>query len=186
MSHCLRAKIIQPFYALLFLIPISSFSQIYQLSDELSRVHFTAWNFGLSVEGTMKGLSGYFVINMDSVEKSHFHASVQSVTVDTGIALRNKHLRQEAYFDVNNFPVIIITSRRIMRDNTRWLAIADIKIKNVTRQITMPFTIEYSHAKAFFGSKFSINRQDFGLGGTSLTLADIVEVDLVISGDISK
>jgi polyisoprenoid-binding protein YceI len=185
MSQYLRVKII-PLYAFLILIPISSFSQTFELSDELSCVQFFVRNFGLTVEGNMKGLSGYFVVNKDSVEKSHFHASVRCETVDTGIALRNKHLRQDGYFDVDNFPAITITSRKITRDNKRWLAVADLTIKKVTRQITVPFTIEYSQTKAVFVGKFNINRQDFGVGGSSLTLADIVEVDLMISGFISK
>jgi polyisoprenoid-binding protein YceI len=185
MPQYLRVEIIL-FYALLILKPISSFSQRFELHDELSRIQFSARNFGLTVEGNMKGLSGYFVVNQDSVEKSYFQASVHCETVDTGIALRNKHLRQEGYFDVNKFPLITITSRKIMRDNKQWLAVADLTIKNVTRQITLPFTIEHGQAKAVFSGKFSINRQDFGVGGSSLTLGDIIEVDLMISGFINK
>jgi polyisoprenoid-binding protein YceI len=180
-------KIILPFfYTILLLISISSFSQTFELRDENSRIQFMVKNFGLTVKGNMKGLSGFFVVNRDTVEKCHFKASVRCETVDTGIALRDKHLRQEDYFDAENFPVITIASRKVTRDSNQWLAVADITIKKITRQVTMPFRIEYGQAGAVFKGTLSINRQDFGVGGNSLTLADMVDVDLIISGIIGR
>ena len=178
-------KICIAYYLFIFL-PIASFSQTFELQDSESRVEFQVRNFGLMVKGGMKGLMGQFVLDEDSIERSHFYASVRCETVDTGIALRDRHLLKDEYFNTKQYPVVAIASKKIKRVNERWLAVADVTIKDVTRQVMIPFTIERTAGGAVFKGGFSIDRRDFNVGGNSLTLDDTVEVKLVISGSLVK
>lgn len=164
--------------AFLIAVSISSSSQRITFRDEGSKISFTIRNFGLNVEGTFKGLSGQFILNRDTIEKSYFKATVSSKTINTGVSLRDKHLRGENYFDSNKFAVIKIESNKITRSNGNWRAVATLTIKDMSETVNIPFTLEEYGRTYLFKGTFSINRRHFDIGGNSLTLSDIVEVRL--------
>lgn len=168
---------------ILYLFAIASaYPQVMTLSDHDSQINFVIKNFGLEVDGTLKGLSGQFIIREDTVEKSYFKASVRSETVDTGNSLRDKHLRGENYFDSKTFPVIRIESNKITRSSGQWRAVATLTMKGVSKTIEFPFTVEGSKTAYILKGTFSINRRDFDVGGNSVSLSDTVEVRLRVKG----
>jgi polyisoprenoid-binding protein YceI len=169
------------FAALIFISNIS-FSQTLTLQDEKSTVHFLIKNFGLTVKGNLKGLAGQFELREDSITKSYFIATVNTKTVDTGVSLRDKHLRNEMYFDAVKYPTIKISSKEIFKTNQQWSSVADVTIKGVTREISIPFTVKKEHERVVFTGSFHVDRRDFGVGANSLTLADDVQIDFEITG----
>jgi len=56
----------------------------------------------------------------------------------------------------------------------------NIVIKGKTKAIEVPFTYTDSANMALFKGSFKINRQDFGVGGKSMVLADDVNVTLAV------
>lgn len=165
---------------LLIAVSLSSSSQRIIFCDEGSKISFTIRNFGLAVDGTFKGLSGQFILNRDTIEKSYFFATVRAETIDTGVSLRDKHLRGENYFNSNKFSSIKIESNRITRSNGIWRADATLTMKGVSESINFPFSVDGHKGIYLFKSTFSINRRDFDIGGNSLSLSDIVEVRIEV------
>jgi polyisoprenoid-binding protein YceI len=113
---------------------------------------------------------------------SFFEASVDASTINTGIDARNKHLRDEEYFDVKNFPRISFVSTKVMPSTKAgtFFLFGKLTIKNTTREISFPFTATPQQDGLLFNGEFKLNRRDFGVGGSSLVLSDNLTVQLAV------
>lgn len=159
------------------------FAQSFVFQDELSTVTFSIRNFGTTVEGEFHRLSGEFYLDEQDVSRSHFDASVEAGSIDTGIGLRDKHLRQKNYFDAEHFPKLRIASTKIVKaSHGGWRAQAQVTIKGVTKDLLIEFTIQENGSSRVFAAEFTLNRIDFNVGDSSFTLADLVTVHLRVVG----
>jgi polyisoprenoid-binding protein YceI len=164
--------------ALLSVVSVVVYGQSFVFQKNLSTITFTVRNFGVAVKGEFRELSGEFFLNEENIAACYFEAFVPSATIDTGIGLRDKHLKKEAYLDVARFPKMKIVSKGISRAGNQWAAVAIITIKGVSREATIKFTIGTKDGNRVFSGTFDLNRLDFGVGGSSFSLSDTVTVDV--------
>jgi polyisoprenoid-binding protein YceI len=160
-----------------------SWSQRYEPSDSKSSIAFKIKNFGATVDGTFKNLKGAIRFDPNELSSSHFNVSVTSSTIDTGIELRNKHLKKEDYFDVEKFGEINFVSIKIESTSQvdRFMVTGKLTIKKTTKEIKFDFTAKKLEMDYQFKSEFQINRRDYGVGGSSFSMADEVKVILSIN-----
>lgn len=149
-----------------------------------TRVVFHISNAGLDVEGTIDGITGNIKFSKNKLVKSFFTATAKSETIQTGIKLRDKHLKKADYFDVENHPTIKITSKQITKTKNGFDSNCSITIKGQTKDINIPFTFKQTDNKGEFEGFFSLNRLDFGLGEKSIILSDTVEIKIWIDATI--
>lgn len=145
-----------------------------------ARVVFHISNAGLDVEGSIDGITGDIKFSKNKSGKSFFTATAKSETIQTGIKLRDKHLKKADYFNVDKFPTIKIASKKITQSKGGFEAICAITLKGQTKELVIPFTFKQNINKAEFTGSFSLNRLDFGLGEKSMVLSDNVDVDIWI------
>lgn len=160
----------------------SLLAQSYTLDNDLSTIAFAIRNFGVTVKGEFQDAGGELVLNEEDPTTSSFKAYVQAASIATGIGLRDKHLREDAYFDVKHFQKITITSRQVSRENNKWSATVWVTIKDVTRDLSIDFELDKKERGCTFTSTFKLNRLDFNVGANSFTLADDVIVTLKVVG----
>jgi polyisoprenoid-binding protein YceI len=158
------------------------FAQQYSASDEGSKVRFVIKNFGISTGGTFNGLKGTINFDPASPLTSSFDVTVDASTIDTDIESRDRHLRKEDYFDVEKYPVIRIQSTKITKTNsTDYLYFfGTLTIKGVSKEIKFPFKAIPKDDGFLFEGEFKINRRDFGVGGSSLSLSDDLSITLSV------
>ena len=94
-------------------LSISGWSQNFQPTDEGSSVTFKIKNLGLSVEGSFTGLKGTIQFDPNDLQSSKFNVSIKAASINTGINLRDKHLKKEEYFNAANFSEIRFVSTRV-------------------------------------------------------------------------
>ncbi len=166
---------------------ISALGQSYQPVDSGSSVKFVINNFGLSVDGTFKGLAGTIDFDPEALSASHFDVTVDATTIDTGVQLRNKHLKKEEYFDVGNYSKIRLVSTGITTSGAgKFTMLGKLTIKKTTRDVKFDFTAQkQSNGYLFLGS-FTINRRDYDVGGGSFSLANDLTVSLSVVGQVKK
>ena len=95
--------------------------------------------------------------------------------------MRDEHLRKPEYFDVKKYPVIRFLSNRITTSTqagTLFIT-GKLTIKNVTREISFPFTAVPQQDGYLFTGEFKINRLHFGVGESS-SVADNLTVSLKV------
>lgn len=156
--------------------------------DNGSSIVFHIKNFGLQVDGRFTGLHGQITFNPKDLADAFFDLSVKTSTVNTGIQLRDNHLRKSEYFDVTQFPTMRFVSKRVEAGNDQgtFTAVGTLTIKNITKDISFPFEVESSNDLYVFKGTFSLNRRDFNVGSGSLTLSDELIVTFSIRASINK
>jgi len=144
--------------------------------DAAEAVTFTIKNFGINTGGEIKGLKGTIKWDAANPAASVFNVSVDVNTINTGIEMRDTHLKKEEYFNVEKYPVISFVSTAVSAGNIT----GNLTIKGVTRQVSFPFTVKPSDGGYLFEGEFSANRKDFGIGGGSVSLGNTVTVNLKV------
>jgi polyisoprenoid-binding protein YceI len=155
-------------------------AQQYKPVDDKSEIKFTIKNFGLNTDGSLKGLKGTIKFDPQNLPASVFNVSVDANTVNTGIDSRDNHLRKEDYFDVTQYPTISFVSTAITKTSSGYSVSGNLTIKGVERTVSFPFTVENNGDALVFSGNFSINRQDFNVGGSSAVLSNTVNVSLKV------
>ncbi len=173
-------KIIGGLVFFLFVSTVNA--QNYLPVDESSTVKFTIKNFGLTVNGSFKGLKGKVVFNPADLSTALMSTSVEAATINTGNATRDAHLRKEEYFDVIKYPRISFISTKIVSsiNEGMYLMEGNITIKDVTKKIAFPFKAILTAGGYLLEGTFKIDRRDFGVGGNSMVLSDKLTVTLAV------
>lgn len=150
--------------------------------DDGSKVHFVIKNFGIRTGGDFSGLKGFIRFHLSDISVWSFDVTVDASTIDTDNNTRDGHLRKSEYFDVEKFPVIRIVSTKIQpTDNAgTYLFTGNLSIKGITKTLQFPFRVNRSGEGYLFTGEFSINRRDFGVGSSSVSLSDNLKVTLSI------
>ncbi len=146
----------------------------FQPVDTNNAVMFTIKNMGINTHGELKGLSGS--IRWDAVNpgNSSMNVSVSVATINTGIEMRDKHLKTADYFDADKYPRITFKSTAINAQTVTGI----LTIKNVAKTISFPYSVKKVNNGYQFSGNFSINRKDFNLGGSFSTIGNKVDVQL--------
>ena len=145
-------------------------------ADTDGAVTFSIKNFGISTKGEVKGLKGTIKWDPQNPSASSINASVDVSTINTGIDLRDSHLKKEEYFNAEKYPTINFVSTSISAGNIT----GNLTIKGTTKSVSFPFTVTPSGNGYLFEGSFTINRKDFGIGGGSISLSNAATVTLKV------
>ena len=165
--------------ALLLLALLKEAKAQYKPVEEKSSVQFKVKTFGISVNGTFRGIDGTIMFDPNHLNDSKFDVSVDANSIDTDNSLRDGHLRNDPFFDVKDYPRIHFVSTRIATSSKKGILLiyGKLSIKKQTRDISFPFTAEPVADSYMFKGTFTVNRKDFEVGETSV-ISDNVEVSL--------
>ena len=141
-----------------------------------------------TVKGRFTDVSGTVVADEAEPTRSTVEATMSVATIDTRAEQRDGHLRSADFFDVEKYPTITFTSRRIEGDPTgAFRLVGDLTIRGVTKEVTLDVTNEgrgrdpWGGERAGFSATTKINRKDFGL-----TWNQALETGGVLVGDDVK
>jgi polyisoprenoid-binding protein YceI len=165
---------------ILFLIIFSAAkiaSAQYKPVDQGSALTFKIGNFGFDVTGTFSGFQGTINFDPENPANSSFDVSIDAATVNTDNNLRDKHLKDDGYFDVKNYPRIHFVSDKITTKNGAYSLSGKLTIKDKTKPVSFAFIAMPSADGYIFKGSFKINRKDFNVGSTS-TISNELEVTL--------
>ncbi|MFI5205871.1 MAG: YceI family protein, partial [Candidatus Paceibacterales bacterium] len=150
--------------------------------DEGSKVHFVIKNFGINVGGDFTGLKGTIRFDPVNFGNSGFDVSVDAGTIDTDNSARDGHLRKTEYFDVVNYKTLNFKSTRVVRSTVvgRFYVYGTLTIKGVSKPVEFGFGATPQNGGYVFDGEFEINRRDFGVGGSSISMSDDLKVSLSV------
>jgi polyisoprenoid-binding protein YceI len=153
----------------------------YKPVDNKSDIHFKIKTFGINVNGVFTGLEGNIFFDPNRLSDAKFDVSLDANTINTDNSLRDDHLREEAFFNVKNYPRIHFVSTKIIPSSKKGalLVYGKLSIKNREKDISFPFTAEELINGYFFKGTFIINRKDFGVGETNI-ISENVEISLSV------
>lgn len=150
--------------------------------DGSSKVHFVIKNFGIKTGGDFKGLKGTIKFFPANLPACAFDVSVDAATIDTDNESRDEHLRKDEYFDVAKYKTIDFKSTKVTLSSTkgRYYVFGNLTIKGVTKPVEFGFGATPQDGGYVFDGEFKINRRDFGVGGSSVSMSDNLTVSLSV------
>ena len=170
---------------------------VYEIDKDHSSANFTVRHMMVSnVHGRFTQVSGTISYDEKDVTKSSVTAVIKTASINTDNGSRDQHLRSADFFDTGKFPLATFKSTRVEKRDKGLVAIGDLTIKGVTKQVEMPF--EISKANTPFGVRIGvnatlkINRQDFGvkynetLDNGGLAVGNEVTLDLNVEARPAK
>src|SRR6478609_1115178 len=98
------------FITIFFLVNAAIVSAQTKWTPVSSVISFKIKNAGIWVDGSFSGLTGTVLFDPEHLSHSSIEASVNAASINTGIELRNNHLKKEEYFNVEKFPRISMKS----------------------------------------------------------------------------
>ena len=160
------------FFLFIALLTITSaFAQVKQTVTK-SAVTYEIKNMGINTHGTFSGLTADIKFDTQNLATSSIEANIETASLNSDNEMRDKHLKSEDYFDIAKYPKISMKSVSFKhKSGGNYTGVFNVTIKDKTKTVEVPFTYTESGSTAAFKGNFTINRQDFGVGGNSMVLA---------------
>ncbi len=185
-------KLVLLFAALLATSSMALAADTYKLDAVHSSANFTVKHMSIStVHGRFTDVSGTILYDESAPEKSSVTAIIKTASVNTDNAQRDKHLATPDFFDSAKYPEIKFQSTSIRRAGDKYIAVGNLTIKDVTKQVEIPFTL--ASGKGMKGESrlgiegtLTINRYDFHVNYDPTGLGVSKEVNIELSIEAVK
>lgn len=141
----------------------------WQVDPAHSNIGFKIRHFFTKVPGEFNTFEGTIHYDPDKPAASKVEFTVQADSIDTDNADRDQHLRSADFFDVEDFPTLSFTSKKVEPVGDGELQVTgDLTIHGVTKEVTIPVDALGSMAtpmgtRAGFATEFTIDRQEYGV-----------------------
>ena len=133
------------------------------------------------VHGSFTGLISEFQFDEKDLSKSSITASIDAATVNSGVGLRNTHLRnEEQWLNIAKYPRIHFKSTKIEKTDAGFSASGTLTLKNVSKPIVIPFTFSSSGNSGVFKGQFSIKREDYNLGKKGGSVGETIKINIEV------
>ena len=163
----------------------------YKIDGAHSHASFKVKHMLIStVEGRFGEVGGTIQFDEKDPTKSKVEATIKTASITTDNENRDKHLKSADFFEVEKYPTITFKSKRVEKRGTIWVAIGDLTIKDVTKEVEMPFelnTLKTSRGTVIGATaELKINRTDYhvtwnrALEGGGVMVSDEVKIEISI------
>lgn len=160
---------------LLFVAVITGFSLLaqsqYKVDPAHTSVNFKVKHSGITfVSGKFEKFDGGIIGSMDNAEQARIFFNVDVASVNTGVKMRDDHLRSADFFEVEKFPSMSFESTSIEKvSDNKYKLNGKLQIKDVTKDVT--FDVDYGGSVKGqngsevigFTAKNTINRLDYNV-----------------------
>ncbi len=144
-------------------ILVSSYTVVLQTRWNIQNDNYTIAFETQKVQGKIKGLSGEILFDEKKIQEAKIDVSVDVNTIATGFWLKNIHAKSDKFLDVKKYPKISFKSKDFKKTSSGYLVSGTLQIKDISKDITIPFTFNRKGAQGTFQGTFDIDRVDYNL-----------------------
>jgi polyisoprenoid-binding protein YceI len=164
---------------------------VYTIDPAHTTIAFKINHMGFSsVYGTFGEVEGKISVDEKAPEKSSFDVIIKADSVSTHQKKRDDHLRSPDFFNVKQFPTIVLKSKSVKKSGDKYDVTADLTLHGVTKPVNFTFT-RMKTGKDQMGAMrtggeghLKIKRTDFGMNFMSKPgeVGDEVELMFGVEG----
>lgn len=172
----------------LLVVPALAPASTWNIDPEHSAVEFKVRHLMVSnVKGVFGKVAGVVTVDDKDLTKSSVSATIDTASIDTGVAKRDTHLKSADFLEVDKYPTMTFVSTQIVKSGNAggFKLIGDLTLHGVTRKVALDVEGPAPQIKDPMGNIRSgasattkINRKDFGL-----TWNKVLEAGGVAVGD---
>jgi polyisoprenoid-binding protein YceI len=170
----------------------------YEIDRSHSNVSFTVRHMVVAkMSGGFKEYSGTILYDEKDITKSSVNVTIKTASINTQNERRDNDLRGENFFNAATDSLITFVSKKIEQKGDGYIAIGDLTIRGVTKQVELPFKIlgkiEDTRSKRLgIEAGMTINRFDYGvkwdrtMDNGSLVVDKNVDINLNVEAVMRK
>jgi polyisoprenoid-binding protein YceI len=161
-----------------------------QPSTRAARTHWAIDPEGTSVEfvigrlpihrvrGRFTGVRGWAVTGAGALDGAEVEVEIAAQSINTGLAIRDRHLNWEPFLHTERFPAITFHSTRVEEiAPDHLLVFGSLTIRDVTRLVVLDSRVEHRDGeRARITATATLDRRDFGIGPRLMGLTSGNEV----------
>ena len=139
--------------------------------------------------GRFNDFDGEFTYDADNPENSSVSVTIDTSSVDSNHAERDKHLRSEDFLYVSEFPEATFKSKRVVVDEAGEAdIIGDLTLRGVTREITLDAEMvghgedPWGGYRMGFEAETELRLKDFGIPMDLGKASETVEIEISVEG----
>ncbi|MGH3620205.1 MAG: YceI family protein [Sciscionella sp.] len=151
-----------------------------------SDVSFTVRHLGVAkVRGAFEIFDGEIVLAENPLDSS-VTANVDLNSINTSNAQRDNHVRSADFLDVTNHPTLTFKSTQVRQDGEDFALDGELTLHGVTKPITLALEINgFAESPdgtpiVGFSTTGPIDRTEFGVGGSSPTVASKIQLAIEV------
>ncbi|TVT61765.1 hypothetical protein FNH05_02350 [Amycolatopsis rhizosphaerae] len=156
-----------------------------------SSVVATARHLGIaSVRARFSDVGGRIVVGRP-VERSTVHAEIKAASIDTGIRMRDDHLRSSDFLDVEAYPTIGFESTALrQRGVDTWTLAGELTLHGERRAIELDLRYggwgpdPWGGVRAAFHAETQLRRNDFAINYNAMVRAGVAAVGTTVKIEI--
>jgi polyisoprenoid-binding protein YceI len=142
----------------------------YVLDPTHTRIGFVARHLMVTkVRGHFADFDGSITVG-ETLEDSTAQASLRTVSIDTGVADRDTHLRSGDFLEAEKYPEITFRNARVVKQKgANFVVKGELTIKGVTKEVELDLELDgvakdpWGNAKLGVTASTEIDREDFGM-----------------------
>lgn len=155
--------------------------------DAHAFVNFKFRHLGYSVlAGTFERFDGEFSWDPDDVAKSRVRVAIETASLDSNHAERDRHIRGDKYLDTDRYPRAEFVSSRVEETDNGMVIYGDLTLRGVTREIAIDArpidegNDPWGGYRAGFEGYVTLDMRDFGV--KSFVPLHTVDMELFVEG----
>jgi polyisoprenoid-binding protein YceI len=187
------------FIALSFLIASNlsmAATETYDIDVKHSFANFSIRHVVAKTSGSLNDITGVIQIDRENLANSSVNAKINLLSINTGLAKRDDHIKKDEYLDAVKFADITFVSKKIVaKSATEGMMTGLFTMHGVTKELTIPFKVlgfgpdPWGGQRSGFESHTVLKASDFGFGWglkKDAPIGDDIEVTLLIEGIKTK
>lgn len=162
------------FFAVLTLValPTLAAAAAWNIDPDHSSTGFKVRHLMVSnVKGSFGKVQGAVNIDDKDITKSSVSVTIDTASIDTGVAKRDTHLRSPDFLDVGKYPTMTFVSTKVAKNGSNGLKVTgNLTLHGITRPVVLDVEGPSGESKDPWGNMrrgasatAKIDRKDFGL-----------------------
>jgi cytochrome b561/polyisoprenoid-binding protein YceI len=180
----LSRKLILPFACALLVagaaLPVAA--QEWSIDKSLSKISFEASAAGQAVTGEVKQYQAEIHFDPEDPDSAEISVAIDMNNVTSGQAQVDSALLGKEWFDTQTYPTAGFRARSVKagRAEGDYVIEATITIKDVSKDVTLPFRLAVNQGEATVKGETAIKRSEFGIGPagpvSGMAIGDVVKL----------
>jgi polyisoprenoid-binding protein YceI len=147
--------------------PAAAESLHFRIQPEASEIAFRATSRFMNADGHFARFSGDVMVDPAVLTSARISLTIDAASLDTGIEMRDKHLRSADFFDAERFPTITFQSVRVESAGRRATVVGRLTLHGVTREFAVPVDVQITNAALVASGEFIVNRGEYAMNYNS-------------------
>jgi polyisoprenoid-binding protein YceI len=154
---------------------------VFKLDGRNTEIGFVGTKKDGKHEGGFRALKGTITAKGNDPLSTQFKVDIDLKSMYTDNDKLTDHLKGPDFFNVNKFPVAKFVSTKVEKKGDKFEVVGKLTLKGVTKEVTIPASIEVSSPGITMDASFEINRHDWQISYGGKNIDDKVKMTLKVN-----